>query len=110
MCSLYDLSEFVLHELGRDGMSMEKCWASHAYLGRALGEVRDRHEPCMPVLPVVRCEHRGYILKRRRKNDFAAQCTGETVEALFVHVRIVVIGRVPRRLAKDKASVAHLRF
>lgn len=80
-CVLDDLSQLILH-----------------HFTRALGYRCNRHEPCMAELPIMRCQHSGNMLERGGKNCFSANSTGETVERLFVHMRVGVVRWVFRRL------------
>ena len=46
----------------------------------------------------MRCQHSRNMLERGGKNRLSADCTGETVEGLFVHMRVRVVRGVLRRL------------
>ena len=78
---LDDLAQLILH-----------------HFARALGNRGNRHEPCMAELPIMRCQHSGNMLERGGKNGLSANCAGETVERLLVHMRVRVVRGVFRRL------------
>ena len=80
---LDDLAQLILH-----------------HFTRALGNRGNRHEPCMAELPIMGCQHPRNMLERGRKDRFSADCAGETVESLFVHMRVRVVRGVFRGLKR----------
>ena len=52
----------------------------------------------MAEFPIMRREHARDMLEHSRQNCLSAHCTRETVERLFVHVRVRVVRGVLRRL------------
>jgi len=52
----------------------------------------------MAELPIVRCQHSRNMLERGGQDCLSADCAGETVERLFVHVRVSIVRGVLRRL------------
>ena len=71
---LDDLSQLILH-----------------HFARTLGDRGNRHEPSMAEFPIMRREHARNVLERSRQNRLSAHCARETVERLFVHMRVRVV-------------------
>ena len=88
-----------------------------AYLVGSFTYGSDGHQTCMPQSPIVTCEHRWNVLESRWEDLLSSESTRETIERLFVDLRITLVlglfGRLSRHgsvRSAQKRDKTHICF